>query len=787
MKVIVAEKPHVATSIAKVLKAQKKDGYFENGEYRISWSFGHLVGLANPDEYDENLKAWRAETLPILPEQFKLMVKDDPGIRKQFKVLKDIMSEADEVICAADNDREGDLIFHYIYKLSGCRTPYVRILPNDLSDSGIKKALSKTIPPRTEVVASAECRSQSDWLIGINATRAITIAANKKITIGRVQTPTLAIVCKRYLDNKNFKPTPFYPISIELTKDSITFKAKISENPTDESHAKEIVASLSEDSKCTNSEKKRVEEKQPLPYYLSTLQIEASNKFNFSAQKTLDIAQALYEKHKITTYPRTDSGYLTSDLYNEVPELLRNVLQALNDDSYKEVINFSELPQTCINDKKAPNHHGIIPTSDLSAYSSLSPDERKLFNLIARRFLAAFANKCIKDKTRYQFENNGHTFITNGSVTIENGWRTIYIDSEEKEDEEEVSNLPNVNEADLLPTTNAAYSTSMTKAPALLTQATLLQLMKSCGSTMTDDELKKAMKQNELRAGGLGTEATRAGTIENLFNVSLVTNDKKKIVPTDMGLSLYLQVKDLDISKPELTATWEMKLDQIASGELSSHTFISSIKEYTQEVTSKLLTIGDQIDTDNLKLPCPKCGKGQIIEGKKGYGCNRWNKEKHTDPCDFVIWKNKSGKDLSLKTVTEIIQLGRTKNKIKGFKKKDSDETFDASLKLNKETWKLNFDFSSTDAKGQEIKCPRCQKEVRINSAGAFCVDKDGCGFKIWRKKSEKVLTDTNLITLITKGKTGKIKGFKSQANKEFEAALKRKNDGKLEFIFDKK
>ncbi|MEM9298462.1 MAG: DNA topoisomerase 3 [Bacteroidota bacterium] len=785
MKVIIAEKPIVAKSIAKVLKvSNKKDGYFENSHYRISWFFGHLVGLAMPEDYDQSLKKWRQETLPILPNEFKLKVKSDAGVRKQFNVLKEIMHQADEVICATDNDREGDLIFHYVYKLSGCRTPYVRILPNDLSDNGIKKALAKTIPPRNEVIRSAQCRSESDWLIGINATRAITIASNTKISIGRVQTPTLAIVCQRYLENKNFKPTPFYPITIDIEKEGITFKARINHNPTDENVAKNIVSSVSDTSTCTASEKKRDEEKQPLPYYLSTLQIGAFNTFGFSAQKTLDLAQALYEKHKLTTYPRTDSGYLTSDLYNEVPDLLNKVIDLFGDSSYKKVINFSDLPQTCINDKKAPNHHGIIPTSNLSSYGSLSGDEKKLFDLIAKRFLAAFANKCIKDKTRYEFDNAGQLFISTGSITIENGWKDIYQNSEEKEeDKEEQVTLPDVNENDVLPTSNAQYSTSMTKAPALLTQATLLELMKSCGSRMDDEELKRAMKDNALRTGGLGTEATRAGIIENLFSISLITNDKKKIVPTDMGLSLYEQVRDLDLSKPEMTASWELKLDQVASGEFSSAAFISQIKDYTKTVTAAMLKAGSKVDTDNLKLTCPKCLKGNIIEGKKGYGCSRWKAE---DPCNFVVWKEKSGKQLSLMQVKEIITLGRTKSKIKGFKKKEGEDTFEAALTLNKETWNVEFNFATTNAKGETIKCPQCGKEIRMNKAGAFCVDSDDCGFKIWRKKSEKVLTDANLNTLIIKGKLPKVKGFKSKAGKPFDAALTLEKNGHLTFVFNK-
>ena len=779
MKVIIAEKPLVADAIADVLGATKANGYHQKDSTIITWSYGHLVGLAMPDDYDESLKKWSKESLPILPEQFKLKLSDDPGIKKQFQTVKDFLTEADEIICATDNDREGDLIFHYIYSLSGCQKPYRRILPNDLTETGVKKWLDKEIDPRYDVIKSAECRSESDWLIGINATRAITVSSNQKITIGRVQTPTLSLIVERWLENKNFKPEPYYPISIQLEKDGIKFIAKIETNPTNEVDAKAIIDGISSTSECTFSERKQVEEKQPLPYYLSTLQMDASNKLGFTSKQTLDLAQSLYEKHRLTTYPRTDSGYLTTGLFEEMPDLLKKLMDMYNQDKINSVINLDNLPTTCINDKKAPNHHGIIPTNNLNAYSNLNANEKKLFDLIANRFLAAFADKCIKDKTKYQFMNNELNYVSTGSVTVSPGWRAIYLEEKDEQDEEteNSSDLPSVNTGDSLPTTDPKYVTKLTKAPPLLTHSSIIQQMKSAGNKLDDKELKKAMSDNELRTGGLGTEATRGSIVDTLFSVSLVTLEKKNIVPTEMGLSLYEQIKHLDIAKPDLTAKWELKLDQIASGEFDSTTFIDEIKEYTSTVTKELLQVGSKVDTYNLKLTCPKCSSGKIIEGKKGFGCSRWNDE--SDPCNFVIWKQSYGKTLTINHVQELIENKRTKSMLKGLSVPSSDKKFDAFLILN-DDFKVKAQFDS----GETFTCPICKGNVKVNQNGAFCENDD---LKIFRNIAKKKLTDSHLKQLLEKGKTGEIKGFTSKGGKPFDAMLVLDGD-KVTFKFaDKK
>ena len=787
MKLYVAESPIKAKSFADALGiSNKSNGYFDGGNTVVSWARGHLVELQEPHEYDERYKSFNKADLPIIPDPFQLRINE--GAKQQYFILMDLFKKATEIICATDSDREGDLIFHYIHTLSGTNKPYKRILPNDLSPASITKVMAKEIEPRHNVIDSARCRSEGDWLIGMNGSRAATVTSvgNNVISIGRVQTPTLSLVCQAYLANKNFVPTPYYPITITLQKDQISFTARIEEVPKEENQAKAITADLSDKSECIFSERKESKENQPLPYELGSLQIDASKRFGISPKETLDIAQSLYEKHKLITYPRTDSGYITEELFADVPDTIKGLLGIFQNTEFADLFDFSSLPRRCVNDKKAPNHHGIIPTQHTRTYTDLNTKEKQLFDLIAYRYLAAFAPVCLKDKTKYQFTNNSYTFVTTGSVITQPGWRVIFIEPKEDDNDEgsENSQLPEVNESDSLPTSNPRFDKKMTKAPKLYTNASLITAMMSCGKKLDDEQLRKAMQDNELRLGGLATSATRGEIIQKLFDKSFVTNQKNYIVPTDMGLSLYNQIKDLDISKPDLTAKWELKFDEIANGEYSADEFMKHIRDYTRQVTADLLKIGSNIDTDNLKLTCPKCQKGRIIEGKKGFGCHRWKDD--TDPCNFVIWKSKSGKTLPLTAVQELATKGRTTNKIKGFKKKEGEDKFDAYLTLNKETWNVDFDFTSTDKSGNELKCPKCGSPVNLNNGGAFCSEK--CGFQAWRNMAGKKLSDSQLLSLVTKSKTGLIKGFeKKDKSKKFDAALKLDSEFKVVFDFPAK
>ena len=776
MKLIVAEKPNVANSIAKALKITSKEkGYYKSSEYYISWSFGHLIGLAMPAAYDPNLKKWSAESLPFIPNSFKLQLSPDQGHQVQFHILKRLIFDSHEIYCATDNDREGDLIFHYIYTHAGANKPYYRILPNSTTPAGILKALEKPIPQRDNVIYAAQSRSESDYLIGLNGTRALSIAAGRKISIGRVQTPTLAIICKRYLDHINFKPTTYYPVVIELSADKIQFIARL-ENPCEsKTAAEQVLTKLSDMAICTLSEQKKVSENPPLPYFLSSLQQDANTTLGFTLQKTLDLAQDLYEKYHITTYPRTDSAYLTSDLYNEVRSRIEGLYQ-LNFVSNTQSVALDNLPKRCINDSKAPNHHAIIPTDDLSKYDELPQDHKALFQLIALRFIAAFSEPCIKSKTKYIFSNNDHQFVSHGSTVVKKGWRSILTEKDGQDEENQV--LPQVDEGQQLPIVNSSFETKQTKPQPILTDTTLSKLMKAAGRDIDDPTLKAAMEKNDLRDGGLGTEATRAGIVESLVNVQLIQREGKKIIPTTMGLSLYELVKDNDIAQPILTAKWEEQLSLMAEGKIERQPFMSAISEYTTKLTKQLLEIGGRLDTDPIKLSCPKCSTGMIKEYKKSYGCSNYNNE--TNPCDFGIWKTILNKKITHLLLREIILEKGTKNTIKGFKTEKG--SFDARLVLN-EDFKLKFSMDAVNSKGEELKCPSCKSGIRINEHGAFC---QSCDFKAWRKIAGKSLTDAILISLCSSGKTQKIKGFVNSKNKTFDASLKLNTDHKVEFCFDK-
>lgn len=779
----ITEKPAAVKAFAQHFDAKPHNGYYIAPGVALVTAFGHLVKLAFPEGYNEAYKEWKAEDLPFLPSPMKLEVM--PEKHKQFNLIKNLLSQATTVYNACDADREGDLIFHYIITLAGYKGEYRRILPSDLTKRAIAKIITKSTPARHAVVKSAFTRSVADWKVGINATRAISIASGKVISIGRVVTPTFSLICKRYLDNKNFVPTPFYPIKIQMIKDNQSFFATIKEPPLYKNLAQDIVNLIADESSCTQSVRKQVSENNPLPYFLSSLQIDANKKFSFSSQKTLDLTQSLYEKHKIVTYPRSDSGYLTEELFKEVPERLRLLLGTSLFQNKDTLFDFNNLPKQCINDKKAPNHHGIIPTHDLSALNRLSADESKIFELIASRFLAAFALPWIKDQTIYAFDNNQLAYTASGSVTLQLGWRTFISSNSEaddkKNDDQNQKSLPNIEEGELVKVTEAEFKESFTKAPPLYTDASLLVAMQTCGKKMEDQQLRKAMEDSALRTGGLGTEATRSGVIERIKKLQLVEVQKKKFLPTPMGLSLYEQIKDLEVAKPELTAKWETQLDQIAEDSVSDKILMDQVDDYTKQIVSELLNIGKHIQQPTTGIQCPKCNQGELIKGKKGFGCNRFK-----DGCDMVFWFNTKGASITETVVQQLIEHKTTPKPLTVKGKYGSYKAFvvlkdDWSIDLEKEQPK------KVDA--QDLCCPKCKGQLQYFSKGISCVDRDNCGFVVWNTVSGKKVAEKDLHKLIREGKTGLIKGFKSNKlnTLKFDAFLVLNDDYKTNFEFPDK
>lgn len=636
MKVVIAEKPSVAREYARILGAtQRREGYQEGNGYAVTWAIGHLVQLADAEAY--GCEKWRLEDLPILPEPFQLAVTGDEGLRKQFNVIKDLFARAEEIIVGTDAGREGELIFRYIYQVSGCDKPFKRLWISSQTDQAIREGF-RNLRPGTEydnLYFAARSRSEADWLVGINATRALTLSARAKsvLSLGRVQTPVLAMICDRYLEHVNFKPEAYWLLSIGLEKDGQKFKARhppVFKTAEDAEAARQKVEPTAT---CTKAETKKVFEGAPLLFDLTSLQQETNKRFGFSAQQTLDLAQALYERHKLITYPRTGSRYLTDDIYPKIPALLDVVAGKPKFTAHANGLRQRPISRRPINNEKVTDHHALLPTETNPNAARLSPDEEKLYDLIVTRFLAAFSPPCEKEVTVLEFLSGGLLFRASGSVILVPGWRAVEEEVKEagkkgnkkedkKEDddaEEENQSLPKVHVGDVLPVKDPAVVKKMTKAKPVHTESSLLKLMETAGKELDDEELRQAIKEC-----GLGTPATRAAVIETLFTREYIARDKKKIVPTEKGLQVYGLVKDRSIASVGLTGNWEKALNLIARGERNYEQFIGAIHRYAQKVVDGLREAGTQYKGEQ-RAAVPLSEVGQLDDkpvkvGKGQYG-----------------------------------------------------------------------------------------------------------------------------------------------------------------------
>lgn len=758
MKVIIAEKPDVARNIARVLNVtEKKEGYISNSEYYVTWCIGHLVGLAEPTDYGYS-KQWIKSELPMLPSEFKLNVSEK--VEKQYNVVKSLFDKASEIIVATDAGREGELIFRYVYTKADCKKPFKRLWISSLTDEAISEGFKNLKDGRDydPLYFSAKARSEADWLLGLNATRALTLAnpnANV-LSLGRVQTPVLAMVCQRYLDNTNFVAKDFFVPQLKLTKNSIVFKANYNDSFEKIEDAQSVISGLGSSINCFSADEKEKKEKQPLPYDLTSLQRDANQKFKFSAQQTLDIAQSLYETHKVLTYPRTESSYLSEDIYPTLPSLF----EKLKNGNFSKLVDenvLSPLPKNCIDNSQVTDHHAIIPTGKTS---SLNTDEAKIYNLVCQRFIASFSGICVKSITTYTFGNEGK-FVAKGTVVKSIGWRNVYAnDNEEKEEKEDNENpsLPLILKSEDVSIQSKEVDKRKTKPLAIHTESSLLGAMLTAGKNIEDEELAKEMKEQ-----GIGTPATRASIIETLVTREYISKEKNKLIPLEKGLKVYELVKNYDFSKPELTGQWESKLNKIAKRNYDYSNFISEIKSYTTQVVSDL--INSEIKIVNNEKVCPSCKKGQIITGKKGFGCNRWNDE--NDPCNFVIWNEIAGVKIGETVVNDLIKNGVSKL-IKGFKNKE-EKTFDAMLFVN--NGKVEFKFPEAMAETDLIICPKCKVGKIKESKLAFSCDKytEGCKFSIWKNGSNISYKD---IKDLLNGKPTKVFKFVSKDNKSYSANL---------------
>lgn len=685
MKVVIAEKPSVGKDIAKILGAtEKKEGYWEGKGYYVTWAFGHLLTLAMPEEY--GYKGFKRENLPMFPE-FKLVIggvktksgyKPDPGYSKQLKIIKDLFNKSDEIIVATDAGREGELIFRYIYDYLGCKKPFVRLWISSLTDSAIKEGFNNLKPGKDydNLYKAAVGRSQADWLVGINATQALSIAAGSgSYSLGRVQTPTLSMVCSRFMENQTFIPVPYFQLKGEFANQDKVISVISDEKWDKRDKAEEIFNKIKNEKeiKVLSIEKKEKTEEPPLLYDLTNLQKDANKLFNLSADNTLKIVQGLYEK-KFLTYPRTSSRYISDDIFEIIPSRIGLLRQYGALASIAETLVGKQLNKKSVDASKVTDHHALIITENIPR--ELTADEKAIYEMVATRMLEAFSQKCYKELTTIKLSIDSVIFSLKGSVIKKAGWRAI---KNEKEENEEVPLTGLIfNEGQKLPLLGIDIVEKQTKPKPLHTESSLLGAMETAGKEIEDSELKESIKEC-----GIGTPATRAAIIEKLIKVGYIERKKKNIIPTEKGISVYNIVKEKRIANVEMTAQWENDLGKIEAGDMTLDEFIKAIGGYVVNSVDELLNTKIEPMEENV-LKCPKCKSGNMRFYEKVVKCSDQN-------CDFVIFRNKSDKNLTDNQVKELIEKGRT-GLIKGFKSRNKGTEFDAHLKLD-ENFKVCFEF----------------------------------------------------------------------------------------------
>lgn len=683
MKVIIAEKPSVARQIASIVGATiRKEGYLEGNGYTVTWAFGHLVGLAMPESY--GFKGFRKENLPILPEVFRLEprttksgkeYKPDPKVMKQLKIIKARFEQAERIIVATDAGREGELIFRYIYQYLDCDKPFDRLWINSLTDQAIREGLRNIRPGKEydNLYLSARARSEADWIVGINASQALAIAAGRGVwLLGRVQTPTLALVCQRYLENRDFIAQTFYRLKLHTAKDATAFSVLSVDKYASQDEATKHRQAVLESSevRVIKVESRETTENVPLLYDLTSLQRDANRRHGFPAEKTLNIAQDLYEA-KLITYPRTGSRYIPEDLFAQVPALL-NSLQ-LHPEFGRYALELAENPlnRHSVNNAKVTDHHALLITGNVP--SKLSAEQSKIYDMIAGRMLEAFSEVCVKGLTTVRIECAGHLFEVRATTILQAGWRRICHEKEETSDEEAAA-LPTLHENDVLLMWGCDLLEKETRPRPLYTESSLLAAMETAGKELDNEAEREAMKDS-----GLGTPATRAAIIETLISREYIRREKRSLVPTEKGLSVYNIVADKRIADVALTGGWELALAKIATGEMNAFTFKHGIEVFATQITSELLKVQIQ---GSAPASCPKCGAPMAFYPKIAKCLN--------SECQLVIFRTMAGKELSDEQLKMLIEKGRT-GVIKGFSKKDGD-TFEASVALNAD-FKTEFAF----------------------------------------------------------------------------------------------
>jgi DNA topoisomerase-3 len=690
MKVVIAEKPSVAREIAGLLGAsEKKDGYLTGNGYFVTWAFGHLVGLGMPEDY--GISGFQKTSLPILPNPFLLIVRKvkkdkgyttDAGALKQLKVIEQVISRSEKIIVATDAGREGELIFRYIYEYLKCNKPFERLWISSLTEKAIKQGFDNLKPGSDfdGLYQAAQGRSRADWLVGINASQALSIAVGNGIySLGRVQTPTLVLICRRYLENENFSVQKYWQIQLSHTKEFTDFKSLSKNKWEDKKLAEDTLKSIERNGNTatvTSVETKNVSEQPPLLFDLTGLQKEANKKLNLSAEETLNITQSLYEK-KFITYPRTGSKYIPEDMWTEIPNLIR-ALQDMG--TYKEAgtkVKWGHFNKRIVNDLRVTDHHGLLITDKIP--SALPAKENSVYNMIVLRLLEAISQACTKEITDITLQALHYDFALKGCKVLQSGWRSIK-GSFSDDDDEPVQELPELKKGDELKIKDASVLEKKTKPPGLYTEAGLLSAMETAGKEIENEEERRALQNI-----GIGTPATRAAIIETLFDRNYIQRELKSLIPTEKGLQVYELVKDKKIADVAMTAQWEVALQKIENNETDAEAFQKEMETYAGSITYELLhTSIAQTDLPN--LVCPKCKKQQLVIRDKIVKCP-------DEVCNWLQFRNVCGVQVSITDMESLVNKGKT-SLIKGMKSK-AGKKFDAYIVLN-EKMESSFEFEKS-------------------------------------------------------------------------------------------
>lgn len=734
MKLCLAEKPSVAKEIAQILGANsRKDGYYEGKGYQVSWTFGHLCTLKTPDDYKQEWKSWKLHTLPMIPQRFGIKLIDNPGIEKQFNTIKRLAETCDEVINCGDAGIEGELIQRWVLLKTQTKAPLKRLWISSLTEEAIREGFNnlKDGSEYDTLYAAGNARAIGDWLLGMNATRLYTVKYGKGravLSIGRVQTPTLALIVNRFKEIQNFISQPFW--ELKTVYRNVSFSSTKGRF-LDKDEAQKVASEIKEhEFEIKSSAKKKGKESPPKLFDLTSLQVECNRKFDFSAEETLKLIQTLYER-KLVTYPRVDTTFLPTDMYPKIEKTLEGLKPYAN---FTEKILAGKIPKSkkVFDDKKITDHHAIIPTG--VAPGNLTLEQKKIYDTIARRFIAAFYPDCIVSNTTVIGESADYEFKATGRIIIDQGWRVLYPQKASVKSNDEPQEMPLFEKGEKGPH-EPDLQEKETSPPKQYSEATLLRAMETAGKNIDDDELRDAMKEN-----GIGRPSTRANIIETLFKRKYIVRERKNLIPTSTGIDLIDTISNDLLKSAELTGIWERKLRLIEKGEYEAGSFMNEMKTMVydlvcdvlkenkasisiqEEETSKVKNTATK--TKSATLTCPKCKKSKLIKGKTAFGCAGYK-----EGCDFKISFEIFGKKITDKQLSTLVEKGKT-GVLKGFSFNGTKT--DGKLYLA-DNYAVELEQTSKATKTNELTCPICKKGHILKGKSAYGCSryKEGCKFII--------------------------------------------------------